>query len=70
MAEGLALGVVTAGLIIGVLLFVAPLGIWMTLHRIEVEQKKATREAVKQTKLLSDAVELLSALVPEEGEEG
>lgn len=70
MAEGLALGVVTAGLIIGVLLFVAPLGIWMTLHRIEAEQKKATREAVKQTKLLSDAVELLSALVPEEGEEG
>lgn len=56
--------------IFAVLLFVAPLGIWMTLHRIEDEQKKATREAAKQTKLLSEAVELLSALVPEEGEEG
>lgn len=56
--------------ILAVLLFLAPLGIWMTLHRIEAEQKKATREAVKQTKLLTDAVELLSALVSEEEEEG
>lgn len=55
--------------IFAVLLFVAPLGIWMTLHRIEAEQKKVTREAVKQTKLLTDAVELLSALVSEEDEE-
>lgn len=71
MAEGLALIVVLAGLIFAVLLFVAPLGIWMTLHRIEDRQKKDARELAKQTQLLSEAVELLSALVPEEeGEEG
>lgn len=57
--------------IFAVLLFVAPLGIWMTLHRIEDRQKKDARELAKQTQLLSEAVELLSALVPEEeGEEG
>lgn len=71
MAEGFALIVVLAGLILAVLLFVAPLGIWMTLHRIEDRQKKDARELAKQTQLLSEAVELLSALVPEEeGEEG
>lgn len=71
MAEGFALIVVLAGLILAVLLFVAPLGIWMTLHRIEDRQKKDARELAKQTQLLSEAVELLSALVPEEeGKEG
>lgn len=71
MAEDFALIVVLAGLILAVLLFFAPLGIWMTLHRIEDRQKKDARELAKQTQLLSEAVELLSALVPEEeGEEG
>lgn len=68
MGEGFALVAIFGIFVLGVLLIVAPLGIWMTLHRIEAEQKKATREAVKQTKLLTDAVELLSALVSEEDE--
>lgn len=66
MGEGFAIANILGIVILAGLIIAAPIGIWMTLHRIEAEQKKAARERAKQTKLLSDAVELLAALVPEE----